>query len=316
MGIFSSRPSYSSNYSPYSQPSGFSSMWPFSSSGSSYGSSSGSGWGSTIGIIVGGIFLVFAGIAFYDYMRKRQGLSTILPSSSSSSDKTPTPVDGKTKTVIPAAEVPVGAGADYGMQFWMYIKDWDYKFSQEKQVIKRIASSGGTDESPRITLHPTDNSLNVRVAIYPNSPSSGAASTPSSSSTGDSFTCTVENVPLQSWFSVSVTVFQRNLDVYINGRLVKSCVLPGIPKPVVGDVVIGDAGGFSGSVCGFHSHTSALGPDDTKAFYNAGTSCQAPVSTDSTKAVDPNSTFVTIFGYTFRFSTLDKAGKELSSYTF
>jgi hypothetical protein len=229
---------------------------------------------------------------------------------------TPTPVDGKTKTTISASEAPVGAGADYGMQFWMYIKDWDYKFSQEKQVIKRIGSSGGTDESPRITLHPTDNSLNVRVAIYPNSPSSGTASNLTSSSTGDSFTCTVENVPLQSWFSVSVTVFQRNLDIYINGRLVKSCVLPGIPKPVVGDIIIGDNGGFSGSICGFHSHTSALGPDDAKAFYNAGTSCQAPVSTTPVNTVDPNSTFVTIFGYTFRFSTLDKAGKEISSYTF
>lgn len=319
MGIFSSKPSYSA-YSPYSQPSTFSSMWPFSSSSSSsyssYGTSSGSSWGSTLGIIVGGLFLVFAGIAFYDYLRKRQGLSTILPTSSSSSDMTPTPVDGKTKTTISASEAPVGAGADYGMQFWMYIKDWDYKFSQEKQVIKRIGSSGSADESPRITLHPTDNSLNVRVAIYPNSTSSGAAATPTSDSNGDSFTCTVENVPLQSWFAVSVTVFQRNLDIYINGRLVKSCVLPGIPKPVVGDVVIGDAGGFSGSLCGFHSHTSMIGPDDAKAFYNAGTSCQAPVSTTATNTVDPNSTFVTIFGYTFRFSTLDKAGKEISSYTF
>jgi hypothetical protein len=110
-------------------------------------------------------------------------------------------------------------------------------------------------------------------------------------------------------------VFQRNLDVYINGRLVKSCVLPGIPKPVVGDIVIGDNGGFSGSVCSVNSYTNMLGPDDARAFFAGGTRCQAPSPTKAA-AVDPNSTFVTLFGYTFRFSTLDKAGKELSSYTF
>jgi hypothetical protein len=108
-------------------------------------------------------------------------------------------------------------------------------------------------------------------------------------------------------------VFQRNVDIYINGRLVKSCVLPGVPKPIDGDLVIGDNGGFSGSVCNLHTYPNMLGPEDAKAFFAAGTNCQAP--SPSGASVDPDSTFVTIFGYTFRFSTLDKTGKELSSYT-
>lgn len=265
-----------------------------------------------VGTVLGAAFLLLLGIVAYNYLRRRTGQSEISlwPSSSSSGDKTPSPVDGTKKLVIPAAEVPVGGGLDSGMQFWMFIKDWDYKFSQQKEVLKRVQ---GGDASPFITLHPTDNTLQVRVSVYPNSPSAGAASVPTSSSTGDSFTCTVENVPLQSWFSVSITIFQRNLEIYINGRLVKSCVLPGIPKPVSGDVVIGDNGGFSGSICNFNSYGSMLGPEDAQAFFAAGTSCQAPSPTKAT-AVDKNSVFITIFGYTFRFSTLDKTGKELSSY--
>ncbi len=269
----------------------------------------------TITTVIGAAVLLLLGILAYNYIRRSTGQSEItLFSDKSSGDKTPAPVDGTKKLVIPAAEVPVGAGTDYGLQFWMFIKDWDYKCSQEKQVLKRIQSTNNAEVSPYITLHPTDNTLQVRVAVFPNSPQSGAASTVTSSSTGDSFTCTVENVPLQSWFSVSVTVFQRNLEIYINGRLVKSCVLPGIPKPVVGDVVIGDNGGFSGSVCNLHSYGSMLGPEDAKAFFAAGTNCQAPSPTKASP-VDKNSVFITLFGYTFRFSTLDKAGKELSSYT-
>ncbi len=270
------------------------------------------GW--VIGSVLGGLVLVYLALTFYNYMRKRQGLSTInIGGDTSSGDKTPRPVDGKTKTTIAAGELPAGSGAEYGLQYWMFISDWDYKFGQEKQIIKRVASSGSTAASPYITLHPTDNSLQVRVAIFPTDSTAGAATPGSTGTTGDSFTCTVENVPLQAWFSVSVTVFQRNLDIYINGRLVKSCVLPGVPRPVSGDIVIADGGGFSGSVCNVHVYPNMLGTEDAKAFFDAGTSCGQPAPTKT--AVDPNSTFITIFGYTFKFSTLDRTGKELSSLT-
>ena len=318
MGLFSSKPASPTPSGPSVSLPGLGTLTPSSSS-----SSSSSSLGSKVGglmtglsgiavAVIGGVVLLIAGIAFYDYLQKRKGQPSMFTGLAGSGDTTPSPVDGSVKKIIALSDAPAGNGTDYGVQFWMFIKDWDYKFSQQKEIVKRIAATG-TDTSPYITLHPTDNSLQVRVAIYPNTPGSGAAAAPTTSSTGDSFTCTVENVPLQSWFSVSVTVFQRNLDVYINGRLVKSCVLPGVPKPVIGDMVIGDNGGFSGAVCNLHTYINALTPDDAKAFFAAGTNCQAP--TPTTASVDQDSIFITLFGYTFRFSTLDKGGKELSSYT-
>jgi len=267
----------------------------------------------TAGILLAGAVTLLVGIVIYNAIRKSQGLSTVslTGDASSSGDQLPAPVSGKVKTTIPAANAPIGANGTFGLQFWMFLSDWDYNFSKEKTVVKRLATGTSTDVSPWITLHPTDNSLQVKIAIYPTS-SSGAGAT---ASTGDSFTCTVENVPLQRWFAVSVTVFQRNVDIYLDGRLVKSCVLPGVPKPVLGDVVIGDdANGFSGSVCNLKSYTNMLGPTDAQAYASAGTSCQAPSPTSSSAPVE--STVASIFGYTFRFATLDKAGKELSAYTF
>lgn len=245
-------------------------------------------------------------------MRKSRGLSTISLTGdpSSSGDQLPAPVSGKVATTIASAQAPIGANGTFGMQFWMFIADWDYNFAKEKTVVKRLGTGGSTDVSPHITLHPTDNSLQVKVAIYPVGGTTGAGA----SSTGDSFICSVENVPLQRWFAVSVTVFQRNVDIYIDGRLVKSCVLPGVPKPVLGDIQIGDnATGFSGSVCTLKSYTNMLGPTDARSFANAGTGCQAPVASSTSAPME--SSVASLFGYTFRFSTLDKSGKELSTYT-
>lgn len=270
------------------------------------------GWLRTVMILGAGAVVLLVGILIYNYIRKNQGLSTIslTGDSSSSGDQVPAPVSGKSKTVIPAANAPIGANGTFGLQFWMFISDWDFNFSKEKTVVKRIGTGTSTDVSPWITLHATDNSLQAKIAIYPNS----AGGTSSTSSTGDSFICTVENVPLQRWFAVAVTVFQRNVDIYIDGRLVKSCVLPGVPKPVLGDVLIGDdTNGFSGSVCNLKTYTGMLGPTDAQAYAAAGTSCQAP--TPATTSSPADSTIASLFGYTFRFSTLDKAGKELSTYT-
>jgi hypothetical protein len=273
-----------------------------------------SSWGSIALSVVGGLILMYIAIVFFNYIQKSNGLPGVtLFESKSSGDKTPTPVDGKTKTVIPAAEIPIGAGIDYGLQFWMYISDWDYRFGQTKEVVKRVASNDGSIVGPRIYLSPTDNTLHVQVSLYAND-ERAASSEPGSSSTGDSFLCSVENVPLQSWFSVSTTVFQRNLDIYINGRLVKSCVLPGVPKPAMGDVIIADNGGFAGSVCNLNGYSTMLSPDDAKSFHTKGTNCAPPAQAGKVD-VDEDSLFITLFGYTFRFSTLNKKGDELSSYT-
>ena len=272
--------------------------------------------GSTIVSVVGGLVLVYIAIVFFNYIQKGEGQPGITffdDLNKSSGDKVPLPVDGKTKTIIPAGEIPIGVGADYGIQYWMYISNWDYRFGQEKDVLMRIAPNDPTTVSPRILLAPTDNTLHVRISLFPNNQDAGSAD-PGMSSTGDSFTCSVENVPLQSWFSVSVTVFQRNMDIYINGRLVKSCVLPGIPKPAVGDVILADNGGFAGSICNVNGYTQMLNPDDAKSFHAKGTTCAPPAEAGKAE-VDEDSIFITLFGYTFRFSTLSKEGKELSSYT-
>jgi hypothetical protein len=109
-------------------------------------------------------------------------------------------------------------------------------------------------------------------------------------------------------------VFQRNLDVYINGKLVKSCVLPGVPRPAAGDITVGAGGGFSGYVCNVHAYPNMLGPTDAAAFFSLGTNCASfaqPPSDTTAKGSE-----VTLFGYTYTFGVKDASGKQISNYSF
>lgn len=223
----------------------------------------------------------------------------------SPSNHLPSAKDATTTTSISSAVTQVADKGAYGMQFWMFIKDWNYNFGKEKHVLSRSDSSNPDIMNPKITLHPTENTMKISVSVFPSS-AGGSKAEPApanhSGSTDDVFLCEIPDIPLQSWFSVSLTVFDRNLDFYINGRLVKSCLLSGVPKPAAGDIVLNNNGGFSGSLCSFYHYPKALVPSDAQTFFSSGSSCQT--SSDSSSK-----------GW-FNFGLYDAKGKEIKKYAF
>ena len=221
--------------------------------------------------------------------------------------------DATTTTSVPASSAPLSSEnqGNYGVQWWMFVKDWNYGYGKDKSVVYRPDAANSSIANPNVTLHPTDNTLRVSVSIFPSSDGGSGKTEPApaghSGSTDDVFVCEVPNIPLQAWFSVSMTVFERNLDVYIDGKLVKSCFLPGVPKPAVGDIQISKDGGFSGYICNFNHYPRMLTPDDAISFFTAGTPCSSQTAPSSAAAAT---------GYSVKFGVYDTVGKEVQEYTF
>jgi len=219
--------------------------------------------------------------------------------------------DSTSGTSVPSSSVPVSGDSQgaYGIQWWMFVKDWNYGYGKEKTVLSRSDATNSAISNPRVTLAPTENNLRVSVSIFPNEEGGGSKTEPAPANdpgaSDDIFVCEVPNVPLQSWISVSVTVFDRNLDVYINGNLVKSCFLPGVPKPAAGNIDISKDGGFSGYMCDLNHYSKALVPSDAQAFYSAGTSCASQGGSPSQSG-----------SYSMKFGVYDVKGKEVKEYTF
>jgi hypothetical protein len=233
-------------------------------------------------------------------------------SSGNSGDQLPYAKDATSVSSVPAGNAPLSDGADgaYGMQFWMYVKDWNTNFGKEKHILSRSDVTNSSIMNPNITLHPTENTMRVSISVFPTGDASSKtepAPAGHSGSTDDVFSCEVPGIPLQSWVSVSLTVFSRNLDIYINGKLVKSCLLSGVPKKALGDIIMNKDGGFSGYVCGFYHYPRMLVPADAQAFFSAGTSCSSTTApTALTKAS----------GYGVKFGVYDATGKVINQYVF
>lgn len=230
-----------------------------------------------------------------------------------SGDLSPSFHDASSTVSIPANKAPLSAEREggYGMQWWMYIKDWNYGYGKEKSVVKRPDATNSAVMNPKISLHPTDNSLKISVSVFPNTEGGSGKVEPApaghSGSTDDVFVCEVSDVPLQAWFSVGVTVFGRNLDVYIDGKLVKSCFITGVPKPAAGDIQLTPDGGFSGHICNFNHYPRMLTPGDAMNFWSAGTPCQSKTVPGSVSKAT---------GYSVKFGVYDSLGKEIQEYAF
>jgi hypothetical protein len=84
-------------------------------------------------------------------------------------------------------------------------------------------------------------------------------------------TCEIDNIPIQNWVNVIVSLYNRTLDIYLNGKLVRTCVLPGVPK-VNNDapVFVTPGGGFSGWTSTFKYWANASNPQEAYNIYKDG----------------------------------------------
>lgn len=263
-----------------------------------------------VAVIVGILFLVdYVGQTYFN-----RTVIGLLPSKLNDATKpttaSTTTTTGTTKqnfTNYEGLENPGG----YGISWWMFIKDWNYGFGKEKTVLQ-IAE--GKNVNPKVTLHPTENTLKVTISLFGNKTSANGEPVPAtdSESSDSVYTCEVHDIPLQTWFPVNISVFGRNLDVYVDGKLVKSCFLPGVPKPITGEVVLSPDGGFSGFTCDVKKVDNMLTSQDVMSYASAGTSCDKEVTAKG----EPASALSSATGYSVKFGVYDTIGKKLKEYTF
>ena len=170
----------------------------------------------------------------------------------------------------PAFKLPtVTQGMNQSFSTWIYVKDWNYKFGQYKNILWKgnpgntstsLTSATGISNihSPSIWLYPLTNSLKV---VTSTSAASGVES------------CDIQNIPLMTWVHIAYILNNRTVDIYINGKLERSCALLGIPN-ITNDPVYMTTGtpqaGFYGKIGKTQYFTTALMPNDVANIYQQG----------------------------------------------
>lgn len=206
----------------------------------------------------------------------------------------------------PIASVPVIDGKDaplslngnqYTYAFWIYVQDWSTSFGVPKCILYRSNKDRSDFEvaNPSVWFYPNENKLMVRVStyssentvpydktIYPAYPTNSQNMTimnPLKWTTeqlkyfNSDYTCDINNIPLQQWVHVSLCAFDRTLDVYINGKLSRSCILPGVPvfdPYYLKNIYVGRSPTFNGYISRFRYLNRAISPAEVYQLYRQG----------------------------------------------
>ncbi len=172
-----------------------------------------------------------------------------------------------------------GNSSNFAYSIWFYIDDWNYRYGEPKIIFGRksgnIGSSGTSDSNqllpcPVVTLTPILNNIEVSLAVFSGDQTNELTNnTPNTNVT--IHRCNVANVPIQRWVNLIVSVYGRSLDIYIDGKLVRTCVLPGVAKvDSNAPVYITPENGFAGWTARFQYMKDSINPQDAWNIYEKG----------------------------------------------
>jgi len=168
--------------------------------------------------------------------------------------------DGTIQQIVLASTLPNNKhSSNYTYSTWIYVNDWNYRFGEPKIILGRLDKDN--NPCPSITLGAMENNLTVAVACYQTAKSKSMKT----------HQCTIRNVPLQKWVNLIVSLFGRTLDLYLDGKLVRTCVLPGVAKvDPASNILITPNGGFNGWTTNFQYWPNASNPQQAFNIYRGG----------------------------------------------
>jgi hypothetical protein len=190
--------------------------------------------------------------------------------------------DGKTSSTIAATSLATNGSSvpssNFAYSIWFYINNWNYRYGEPKVVFGRMGTvSGqgtgsvpgvsGMDPCPAVVLGAVENNLDISLGCYP-----GVDQEPTTpGGTTVVHTCSVSNVPIQKWVNLVVSVYGRSMDIYIDGKLVRTCLLPGVASVNnSANVYVTPSGGFEGWTSKFQYYPNSINPQEAWNIYTKG----------------------------------------------
>jgi hypothetical protein len=183
-------------------------------------------------------------------------------------------------------------GGEFTVSTWIYVSNWNHRAGRNKSILRL---GGPTFDTIRIYLGGRKPKIHVRIQTKDTSSSLQAVPSNPNQPNEESLTantlhtvfdtiqsdsglldsspmCDLPEIDLQRWVNLTVTVNGRTVDVYMDGKLARSCVLPSFFKVDAAgySAYLLTHGGFGGQMATTMMYDSALNPEAVYKNYIAG----------------------------------------------
>ena len=266
--------------------------------------------GGVLGTVVFVIFALVALYYLYHFLFTSSGLDR------KDIQNGPIAANMNTPIVVSANNLPtLYEGGEYTVNVWVYVNDWSYQRGQNKHI---VSIGGNNFLTFAIFLAPYANTLCVRVHTRSGKGIiSGGASqtTPSPNASADDLSveniknifggmqasdiltsstrpCDIPSFDLQKWVQVTLVLNNSTSDIYVDGKLARSCVLPGTFKVDRNNLQmkVCDYNGFGGFVSNVSAFNYSLNPEEVWRLYMKGPSANYTIWQYFQSLWNPNTT--------------------------
>lgn len=169
--------------------------------------------------------------------------------------------DGNQPKTYSKDDLPNSTSNNCAYSLWFFINDFSVHYGNKKGIMYH-SSDGTPTGGVTVTLGETVNDLEVVVKTI----------------NSNNKTCTIRNIPIQKWIHLVVSIHGRVIDLYLNGKLVRSCLSDKVPDigslsnshDVIVAPSVGGVSGFNGYHAKFEYYPEAIDPQTVYYLYRSG----------------------------------------------
>jgi hypothetical protein len=242
------------------------------------------------------IVIVILGLVGLFYLYRYLFGAGALSSTTLLGPKTNAQVEPTGAITISSSNMPgLYEGGEFSISMWVYVQNWSYRQGRNKHI---LSIGGNTFDTIRMYLGGNKPQLHIRLHTPSDAtPASSAGGAQNSGlipsdrldkaaqnalftnlDTGSALLdstnqlCDLPELDMQRWVQVTVAVNGKTCDVYLDGKLARSCVLPTHFKVDGGgyNATLLGFGGFGGYIAGVSMYNYAVSPDQVYKSYMAG----------------------------------------------
>lgn len=119
--------------------------------------------------------------------------------------------DASKSLSVPCAKF--GASSNYGYSVWIYVDAWKNTVNpSDVTTLKKNILTRCVGFAPAFNLY-LDNAQNNLKLLMSNNTTS----------------CDIKNIKLQKWVNITMSVYGNTVDLYLDGKLVRTCILNAMP---------------------------------------------------------------------------------------
>jgi len=168
---------------------------------------------------------------------------------------------------IPYGKLKGSGSTNYTYSFWIYINDYNKFYGEKKMILERSKTENNkTTYFPRIYLGENQNDIHIEISEQLKS-----------GMPVNNHEIVINSIPLQKWNHIIMTKSGNTIDIYIDGKLVKTSIMPTVAQKPEAESPIAltkandsDHKGFAGHLSKVNYYSTAMNTREAYQLYKEG----------------------------------------------